>query len=157
VVLGHEAERVRAEIADLPCWPIVNADHARGQGTSLQVGVAEVSSVPKAGAAVVMLADMPFVTAAMLSELAGRYLTAHAEGRAAPMILSRYGDVDAPPMLYDRALFAEILALPAEAGGKEMVRRHKQEAATMLWPEEALADIDRPDDYQRIRAAMEPR
>ena len=58
------------------------------------------------GAAVVMLADMPFVTAAMLARVAAR------EGTAAPMVVSRYGEVNAPPILYDRSLFAELLALP---------------------------------------------
>jgi molybdenum cofactor cytidylyltransferase len=67
------------------------------------------------------------------------------------MVVSRYGDVNAPPMLYDRALFAELLSLPGEACGKEMVRRHRHEAAVLSWPEAALTDIDRPEDYQRVR------
>ena len=91
-----------------------------------------------------MLADMPFVTAAMLARVAAR------EGTAAPMVVSRYGDVTMLPILYDRSLFAELLALPGQACGKEMVRRHRAEAVALSWPENALADIDRPEDYQRI-------
>ncbi len=144
VVLGHEPERVRAALAGLRCRTVVNPDHANGKGTSLQLGIAEVAASTAAGAAVVMLADMPFVTAAMLARVAAR------EGTAAPMVVSRYGEVNAPPILYDRALFAELLALPGQACGKEMVRRHRGEAVVLSWPERALADIDRPEDYQRI-------
>jgi molybdenum cofactor cytidylyltransferase len=144
VVLGHEPERVRATLAGLPCRTVVNPDHLSGKGTSLQFGIAEVASATDAGAAVVMLADMPFVTAAMLARVAAR------EGTDAPMVVSRYGEVSAPPILYDRSLFAELLALPGQACGKEMVRRHRAEAVTLSWPERALTDIDRPEDYQRI-------
>jgi molybdenum cofactor cytidylyltransferase len=148
VVLGHEPERVRAALAGLVCRTVVNPDHARGKGTSLQFGIAEVASATEASAAVVMLADMPFVTAAMLARVAAR------EGTAAPMVISRYGEVNAPPMLYDRSLFAELLALSEQGCGKEMVRRHRAEAVALSWPEAALADIDRPEDYQRIVAEL---
>ena len=148
VVLGHEPERVRAALAGLPCRTVINPDHLSGKGTSLQCGIAEVASETTAGAAVVMLADMPFVTAAMLARVASR------EGTAAPMVVSRYGEVTAPPILYDRSLFAELLALPGQACGKEMVRRHRAEAVALSWPEHALSDIDRPEDYQRIAGEL---
>jgi molybdenum cofactor cytidylyltransferase len=149
VVLGHESDRVRAEIADLPCRAVFNADHAQGKGTSLQVGIGEVASGTSAGAAVIVLADMPFVVAPMLAAVAARWRESDA-----PMVISRYGDVNAPPILYDRALFAELLSLPGEACGKMMIRRHGGEAEVLRWPEEALADIDVPEDYSRIQAQL---
>jgi molybdenum cofactor cytidylyltransferase len=150
VVVGHEAERVRGEIADLPCRALLNPDHARGKGTSLQAGVSEVASATAAGGAVIMLADMPFVTAAMLAEVADAWRAGDA-----PMVISRYGDVNAPPILYDRSLFAELLALPGEACGKEMMRRHRAAARVLARPEEALADVDVPADYARARAQLD--
>lgn len=90
VVLGHEEERVRAEIADLPCRTVVNPRHTEGAATSLAAGVAAVPE--EVAALVVVLADMPFVTAAMLRTLVERH---HATG--APVVVSRYGDVEAPP------------------------------------------------------------
>jgi molybdenum cofactor cytidylyltransferase len=152
VVLGHEAERVRGDLAGLACRAIVNPDYALGKGTSLQAGIAEVSSATDAGAAVVLLADMPFVTSTMIAAVVEARAGGGPGGGAAPMVISRYGDVSAPPILYDRALFAELLALSGEACGKEMIRRHGAEAATVSWPEAALADIDVPEDYRRIRA-----
>jgi molybdenum cofactor cytidylyltransferase len=97
---------------------------------------------------------MPFVTAPMLAAVLARYQTGADAGAPPPMVVSRYGDVNAPPILYDRALFDELLGLPAEACGKEMVRRHRHEAAALSWPEAALTDIDRPEDYARVRAAL---
>jgi molybdenum cofactor cytidylyltransferase len=146
VVLGHEAERVRQAIWGLGCRTVVNPDHAKGVRLSVQVGIGEVS---EARAAVVILADMPFVTAAMVRSLVDSYR----EGTS-PLVSSQYGDVNAPPTLYDRSLFAEMLAMTGEGCGKQVVRRHLHEAAFVSWPAAALADVDLPEDYERIRAQL---
>jgi molybdenum cofactor cytidylyltransferase len=145
VVLGHDEARVRAQLDGLPCETVVNADHARGAGTSLQAGVRHVAADADADAVVIVLADMPFVTAEMIAALADRY-----RATRAPVVFSRYGDVQAPPTLYDRSLFPELLAIDDDRGGKEVVRRHQAEAAGMDWPESALHDVDSPADYDRI-------
>jgi molybdenum cofactor cytidylyltransferase len=149
VVLGHEAARVRAEIDDLPCRPVVNADHAQGVSTSLHAGVKAIGG--DARALVVVLADMPFVTSSMIEALVERY-----RASGAPLVVSSYGDVDAPPILYDRCLFAELLGATGERCAKQVVRRHRDEATIVSWPEEALRDVDVDDDYeharQRVRA-----
>ena len=147
VVLGHEAERVQEVLAGLRCRTVLNPDHAHGVRLSLQTGVRAVAE--EAGAVVVILADMPFVTAAMIRTVVERYRS----GRA-PLVVSEYGDVNAPPTLYDRALFPELLTMTGEGCGKQVVRRHREQAAVVHWPEAALSDIDVPDDYARIRAQL---
>jgi molybdenum cofactor cytidylyltransferase len=149
VVLGHEAERVRGELAGLACRAVVNHDHALGVGSSLRAGVAEASAAPAAGAAVVLLADMPFVTAPSIR----RVVEAWRES-GAPLVVSRYGDVDAPPTLYDRSLFGELLALGEGACGKKVVRRHAHEAAVVPSPADALRDIDVAEDYENALAEI---
>lgn len=149
VVLGHEAEQVRAELAGLPCRAIVNADHARGVGTSLRAGVAEAAEA-RAAAAVVLLADMPFVTASSIRKVVESYRES-----GAPLVLSRYGDVDAPPTLYDRSLFPELLALGEGQCGRKVVRRHAHEAAVVISPVGTLRDIDVAGDYENARAELQ--
>lgn len=143
VVLGHDEARVRAQLEGLSCETVVNPEHARGAGTSVHAGVRHVAA--EADAAVIVLADMPFVTAAMIAALADRY-----RATRAPVVFSRYGIVQAPPTLYDRSLFAELLAIDDDRGGKEVVLRHQAEAEAVAWPEDALHDIDSPADYDRI-------
>ena len=148
VVLGHEAERARAELDGFPCLPVVNPDHARGLNASARAGIA---AVPVACcAAVVLLADMPFVTDRMIRTLVERYRDSDT-----PLVISEYGDVQAPPTLYDRSLFAEIGAAEGEGCGKRAVRRHRAEAVAVSWPAAALADLDRPEDYERVKAQLE--
>ena len=147
VVLGHEAERARGKLADLACQPVLNPDYARGQGSSLRAGVAALP--PQAAAVVVTLADMPFVTAGMIATVVERYRQG-----TAPLVVSDYGGVKAPPTLYDRSLFAEVLALEGEAGGRHVVEGHRDELLSVAFPAEALADLDVPADYERVKARM---
>ena len=129
---------------------MLNPDWALGTSASVRAGIA---SVPlDAVAAVVILADMPLVTAAMLGELARVYRQS-----SAPIVAARYGDVHAPPMLYDRALFGELVAMEGDGCGKQVVRRHRAEAAVLSWPADALVDLDVPSDYERVQAALEAR
>lgn len=146
VVLGHEAELVRAQIAGLPCEVIVNPDHERGVGTSLHAGIRAAAD---ADAVVVLLADMPFVTGEMIRGVVERH-----RSTGARLVLSHYGGVQAPPTLYARELFEEVLAEPDERCGKRIARRHAEEAAVAPWPEAALRDIDVAEDYEGVRADL---
>ncbi len=60
-------------------------------------------------------------------------------------------------MLYDRALFGELVAMEGDGCGKQVVKRHRAEAAVLSWPAEALVDLDVPSDYERVQAALEAR
>lgn len=146
VVLGHEADRAEQELAGLPCRVVINPDYEKGINSSLKTGV---SALPAgAQAAMVMLADMPFVTPEMIAGLIARY-----RATGAPLVISDYEGVNAPPMLYDRSLFAELLEMTGEGCGRQVVKRHRDEAEVLPWPAAALADIDVPEDYARVRHA----
>ena len=100
----------------------------------------------------VLLADMPFVTAEMIRGVVDIHRTTGAR-----LVLSHYGEVQAPPTLYARALFEEVLAEPDERCGKRIARQHADEAAIAAWPEVALRDLDVAADYEDVRAAMDSR
>ncbi len=148
VVLGHESDRVRAELSGLPYTAVLNSDYARGMNTSLRAGIAALPD--DAAGAVVLLGDMPLVDASMVRAL----LTAFR--RSGPKLaISSYGGVVAPPILYGRALFPELRALEAGSCGKSVVRNHRPEAVELHWPPETLTDLDSLEDVERIRARLE--
>jgi molybdenum cofactor cytidylyltransferase len=148
VVLGHESDRARAELAESPCTTLVNPDYARGMNTSVSAGIAAVPG--DAAGAVLMLADMPLVDSGMLRALVEQYRES-----GAPLVVSTYGDVLAPPILYGQALFPELRALEAEACGKRVVKRHLEQAVELSWPVSTLSDLDVPEDVDRVRAQVE--
>ena len=150
VVLGHEAQRARGALRELPCQIVVNSQHELGINSSLRTGMENVP--PDATAVVVMLADMPFVSRDMIETLVRRY-----RGSSAALAISRYGDVNAPPMLYDRSLFGELNEPQGEGCGRYVVRRHRDQAEVVSWPPQALTDLDTPEDYERVRDLLAQR
>src|SRR2546430_5214312 len=92
VVIGHEADRLRAELKDLSLEVVVNPDYTGPTSGSLHHGLnllgADVDAV------IVMLADMVRVTAETLA-----MLMAAARGTDGPLVVPRYGDGTAPPLL----------------------------------------------------------
>jgi molybdenum cofactor cytidylyltransferase len=147
VVLGHEAEAVRAALASLPCRFVVNPRHAEGMNSSVSAGFAALP--PDVAAGVVVLSDMPLVSAEMIAALVERYRASDAL-----LVFSEYDGVQAPPTLFDRSLFAELAGPEGKGCGKTMRRRHPGREAIVAWPAAALADLDVPEDYERVKAQL---
>jgi molybdenum cofactor cytidylyltransferase len=143
VVLGHEAERVARELEGVAVHTVVNPAHAKGMNTSLAAGTAALPA--EAAAAVVLLADMPRVTAEMVAKLVGTF-----RETGAPLVVSESAGGHAPPTLYARALFPELGGPEGDGCGQRVVRRHQAEAVRVEWPAEALADVDRREDWERM-------
>ncbi len=138
VVVGADGARLRAALSGLACEVVVNPEPERGMNWSLAIGLAWVPA--EAGAAMVLLADMPGVDASMIRAVEERFAAGGVK-----LVASRYGEASAPPVLYARSLFAELSAEPSGDGrGREVVRRHLAEAAFVDWPSSLLHDVDDP-------------
>jgi CTP:molybdopterin cytidylyltransferase MocA len=92
---------------------------------------------------------MPLVTAAMIATIVERY-----RGASAPLIASEYLGVTAPPTLYDRGLFAELLATDAAGCARRVEKRHGHEAVRIAWPPMVLTDVDVPEDLERVASLL---
>lgn len=144
VVLGHEADRARAALAGLPVEIALNPDFTGPTSASLHAALDLLSG--DVDAAVVVLGDMVHVSAAALAELVRR-----ARSSDAPLVVSRYGDVTAPPLLFRRPLFGELRAWTGEGCGKAVVRAHEREALYVDRPVHLLVDVDTPEDFQEAQ------
>jgi molybdenum cofactor cytidylyltransferase len=144
VVTGHEAARVREVLAPFDVIFAVSPDPTGPTSGSLHAGL---RALPEdVDATLVMLSDMVHVTTPMLQAL----LVGVTLG-AEPLGVSRYGDVLAPPLVFRRSLWPELLAWHGEGCGKAVVRAHEAEARMYDWPVDALQDVDTPTDYESVR------
>jgi molybdenum cofactor cytidylyltransferase len=145
VVTGHDATRVRDALAPVAHLRFAESPDPTGPtSASLHAGLLALPDT--VDAALVMLADMVHITAPMM-----RALCDGARGGTAPLAVSRYGDVLAPPLLFRRSLWPELLAWHGEGCGKAVVRAHRDDAQVHDWPADALQDVDTPDDYEAVR------
>ena len=118
VVLGAQAERVRAAAPDLP-ETVVNPDWPSGLGSSLRVGLAALAGTP-AGAAVVLLVDMPGVTPDAV-----RRIAAHAARDA--LVMGGYGDRRGHPVLLGRDHWPGVAgAATGDRGARDYLRTHAE-------------------------------
>lgn len=150
VVLGRDAESVRAQLEGLPVQTVENPRYPEGLGTSFR---AAVEALPeRVEAAVFVLADQVFVTPEMYRKVLEAYRVSRAK-----VVLSHFGQVQAPPHLFRRELFPELGQRP-DRGAKEVIERYRSETLTVELPGSALFDLDTPDDYQEAlrRLADEP-
>ena len=146
VVLGSDREALQETLAGLPVRIALNTAFERGLGSSLRIGVDAVSADVEG--VVVALADRPLVTAAMYKAL----IEAHVR-TGAPIVAARFGGVIAPPIFFARPLFPEIgRDVP---GSRSLVERRRSEVTFVDFAPEALADVDTPEDYERLRCVVE--
>ena len=144
VVVGFEADLVAADVRGLGCEIVENPDYTGPSSASLHVGLNQLPDETEA--VLVLLGDMPYTTGYMTSKVVEVAAT-----DPAPLVVSRYGNVTAPPLLFRRQLFPELLAWTGEGCGKAVVRAHADEALYLDWPAPYLGDIETPEDYQRAR------
>ena len=145
VVLGRDADAVRAALAGLPCEFAENPDFTGPTSGSLHAGLRRLPT--DADAVVLLLADLVGVDETMLRTLV------HAAVRTgAAVVASRYDGVVAPPFLFRSELFGELLTHHGEGPGREVVRRHPGATAFLDWPAEAALDVDTPRDLEAWRA-----
>jgi len=144
VVLGSEHEQTLAALEGLSIRHAINVMYRTGMGSSFRTAVAHLGD---SAAALFALADQPFITATEYRAL----LDAHHEH--APAIVSvRYGDVVAPPHLFEREFFPELAQL--EHGARPVLQRHRDRTMVLQFPPEMLMDIDTPGDYELARSRL---
>jgi molybdenum cofactor cytidylyltransferase len=144
VVTGHDGARVRDALAPLELAYAESPDPTGPTSASLHAGLRALPA--DVDAALVMLADMVHVTTPMLRALVEGALVG-----PEPLGVSRYGEVMAPPLVFRRTLWPELLAWHGDGCGKAVVRAHANDARLHEWPVEALQDVDTPDDYSAVR------
>jgi molybdenum cofactor cytidylyltransferase len=144
VVVGHEHETVLRALEGLDIRHAVNPDYATGMGSSFRVAIEALSA---SDAAMFALADQPLLTADDYQRLLDAY-----RERLRGIVSVRYGDVTAPPHLFDREFFPELARL--EHGARPVLQRHADATTILRFAPELLLDVDTPEDYERARALV---
>mgnify|MGYP000887916365 CR=1 FL=1 len=142
VVTGAYHEALAPLLSRYPVRVIPNPDWAEGMSTSLRAGLRALVGEPEA--VVVCLGDMPFLPPAVVTELVRAY-----RRTGAPIVAPEVGGVRRSPVLFDRALLPELMAIRGDEGGRAVVQRHQAEMVLVPFPEERwFRDVDEPGDLR---------
>jgi molybdenum cofactor cytidylyltransferase len=145
VVTGHRADAVEAALKGLPVRIVHNPLFADGLSTSLKAGFSALP--PNARAAIILLGDMPLVSASLMDALVAGW---HERGEPAalvPTLNGRRGN----PVVISRALQPEIETLSGDVGAGPVLRGRPD---VVEWPtadEAVVRDIDTREEFSKLR------
>ena len=143
VVLGYEAEAVRAALGDLPVEFVVNPDFNKGQASSLTAGL---RTLLDADAVVIALGDMPNVSVATVDALIETYRRGGGDALAAA-----HEGVRGNPVLFDRAYFEAILEVSGDTGARDVLLAAERGGLVETDDPGVRRDIDHPTDMNDER------
>lgn len=142
VVLGHEADRVRAALEGLSVETAVNEAYDTGQASSLRTGIRAIRRHDvDPDAALVALGDMPFVSPTTIDALVTAYAADAGDAIAAAFDGSRGN-----PVLFDERFFGVLADVDGDIGGREILL--EDDASVLLAVDDpgVRRDIDVPED-----------
>jgi molybdenum cofactor cytidylyltransferase len=146
LVVGADADAILAGIALGRVRPVWNPDYATGQASSLQAGLRALGDLD---AALVLLADVPGVTTALLEALLAKQ-----RETGAPAVSSRWAGRRMPPVLLHRELWPAALALSGDVGMRDVLAGRKDVAEVEVTAAlGALDDVDTRADHERLSTA----
>jgi molybdenum cofactor cytidylyltransferase len=144
VVLGGDAEKVRARVDLSGADVVVNPGY--GAGCSSSIAVAMEALDPAAGVLVLMLGDQPGVLPATVRVL----LAARGD---APIAVCRYEDGRGHPFAFDETVFEDLRGLHGDKAVWWMLDERSGEVEEVpVWGHVPI-DVDTWEDYEAVVAA----
>lgn len=146
VVLGHEADTVRAALADLKPSYAYNPDYAEGLSTSMKTGLAAVGE--EVDGVVICLGDMPMVSTAIIDKMIAAFDPVEGRAIVVPTRRGKRGN----PVLFAKRFFEEMARVSGDVGARHLIGNHEDLAVEIEVDDESvLTDIDTPEALAKIR------
>jgi molybdenum cofactor cytidylyltransferase len=144
LVLGFAADAVEKDISTQGIKVVRNAGYEQGMGTSLRTGLAAVD--PEAKAALIVLADQPFVQPATLNQLIEYHQSARPQ-----IVIPTFRGFRGNPVLLDRSIFPELRELSGDVGCRAIFGSHTENIRKLAVNDAGiLLDLDSREDFAKL-------
>jgi molybdenum cofactor cytidylyltransferase len=141
IVIGHEADAVRAAVSDVDASIVVNPDWRQGLSSSLKCGIASLPA--DAEAIVVALGDQP-----RIDPLVVRSLVHEWRSSGKPIVTARYRGERGHPVLFDRSVFPQLAALRGDVGARTIFEQSPDQVAYVDVDDAVPAEFDTIEDLE---------
>jgi molybdenum cofactor cytidylyltransferase len=146
VVLGHSAPLIQRRIVFGNARVVINNSFREGMASSLQTGLSNLKA--DAAAALIMLADQPFLKPETIDRLIDEY-----RQKKPPILIPTYNGVRGNPVLLDRSVFEEVAELRGDIGCRALFQRHTREIVKLpVLDAGILLDLDTPADIEQFES-----
>ena len=145
VVLGCHAIKIEQSILDKSVKVIFNQDWEKGQSTSVKAGVqALTEAYPNVMGAFFLQVDQPQTPVELLQKIKEKAY------KDAQIVLPLIRGQKSSPVYFSKRCFDKLRQITGDQGGRAIMPHFEVE--TVEWSDERqLLDIDRPEDYVRLR------
>lgn len=145
VVLGYHAEIIQLTVSLASVRVVVNQDYARGQTSSLQMGLA-AAAADSPEAVMLCLVDHPAISVEVFSQLKECF-----DSSSPPVLIPTHEGQRGHPIVISQALFPELLTLPPQEPANTVIRkyRHATQFVEVADPG-ILIDVDEPETYEKL-------
>jgi len=152
LVLGAAADEIQGKLPAIVdgVRVVINDDFQAGMGTSLRRGLAAVS--PSVEAALIVLADQPFVRSATLDQL----IACHRKTRP-QILIPIYRGFRGNPVLLDHSVFPEVMHITGDIGCRAIFGAHTESIHKVEVDDAGvLLDIDSEEDWSKLSSSGDP-
>jgi molybdenum cofactor cytidylyltransferase len=136
--------QVRNALTGVAARFVVAATATEGMASSLAAGIAALDA--ETSAALVALGDEPLAGRAVLEEVVRRHRAGGAQ-----VVVPRFRGTRGHPVLFDRAVFPELVALRGDHGARAVADRDPARVAFVDLDMAKPVDVDTPSDLARLR------
>ena len=148
LVLGAGADEIRNQLMLKGVKVVVNPEFQQGMGTSIGAGLRALS--PTATAALIVLADQPFVQPATLDQLIACYAKEKPQ-----IVIPVFKGFRGNPVLLDRSVFPEVMGLTGDVGCRAIFGEHTQGIHKLAVDDVGvLLDADTTEDVEELENYM---
>ena len=145
IVLGAHRAAIEPLLDDLPVMLAFNPHWQNGLGSSIALGVGELTQHHRGLHAVMLcLADQALIDASDLQQL----IDTHRQYPES-IVAASFDEVLGPPCLFPHRDIDALLALSGPQGARPLLQRYAERVHALPMPHAAV-DIDTPDDLARL-------
>ncbi|HCO92904.1 MAG TPA: molybdenum cofactor cytidylyltransferase [Phycisphaerales bacterium] len=143
VVVGHEAERISAELSGRAVSIVNNPNYKSGMLSSVRRGLRNLPE--KCRAVLVVLGDQPSITTELIEQMLQSF-AATEKSILVPLYKGKRGH----PILFSERYRDEILAQYDDVGLRGLLHAHPDDVSELSVSTSAvLCDMDCPQDYRK--------
>jgi molybdenum cofactor cytidylyltransferase len=142
VVAARNGPLKREHAGDEPVEWIESDRSHLGLGASLAFGLRELIAHHSPRAVMILLGDQPDLESSSVRQVAEAY-----RNTGGPIVQIRYADRAGHPVLFDAALYPELLALTGDTGAREVLRHYEEQIIYVHSEGTSPPDIDTPEEY----------
>ena len=147
IVLGHEADQVRAAVGERRVIFVENREYREGLGSSIRTGLAAIPV--STDAIMIYLPDQPLLEPDDVKFLIRAFAEAGKTNKSivVPLFRGQRGN----PVIIDSSYRTSILAMAGETGCRRLIKQNPDQVLTVeMETDHVVRDVDTADEYERL-------